>query len=303
MLRVLLSTVLLAAFIACLFYYSKVSLTDIPPAILFWWKTLVLGCLLSALLGMTGFWLMARQALFTGLSLSAAAGFGVLLAAATLDRITFAGDHSEWHIYPLALCMAVALKLFMRLCFANSFGESAATAITYLFATAGLVLLSDMVKEGHHEAGNLLFGNAVTVLEDDWHITLPLACILIVLGLKIRKKAVAFCFDPVHFKLVFQKSLRTNLMLQGFILVTLIIASKIMGVLATFSIALFSSLSAQNQARSAKSTFLISTWYGFLLFPAGFSISFFLDLPTGACIALAGFVLMINSVLVVHILR
>lgn len=288
--RSVLTTMTLFLLLILAEYFSILSWIDLSHSFPLWWKTLVLGTLLGGLLGMVGFWLLAREAVFTGLALSAGAGFGILLAALILDWFSPGGTHSEAAVYAVAIALTFLVHEMIRKIFSRQHTSAAAIAVVYLVTTAGLILTADLVPQGHHETGNLLFGNAVSVMSEDWSIGIPLASLLFIMGFVLRRPSIALIFDRTGFRLTHTRpSLYENL-LQAMILLTLILAAKILGVLATFSIALFAPLTAWRQARSARSTFFASLWYGFLIFPCGFTVSFFLDLPTGACVAGVGFI-------------
>lgn len=278
-------------------YFSALSFRDLYRSFFFWQRTLILGSLMGALMGMTGFWLLARQEVFTGLALCASAGWGILMSSALISVFLASPTHSESVVYLMAVALALGLHTFIRLLFAKRFLQDVTTAVLYIVATAGLILSADWVPQGHHETGNLLFGNSVSVLDEDWSLGLPFAVLLMGLGIGWRPVFVSLIFDAEGFRLIRFRHKTWNAFLQGFILLSLILSAKILGMLTTFSLALFAPLAAWPHFTSARASFFSSVWFGILLFPAGFALSFFADLPTGACIAAAGFILAIASLI------
>ena len=303
LLRVVLTSLVILILVAGTQHLSVLTWVDLQNSMPIWWKTLVIGTLLGGILGMAGFWLLARDGVFTGLALSASAGFGVLISAVIMDHIFTSHVHQEWAVYLTAVGLAFMLHAGLRAMFLRLHSLAALTAVVYITATAGLILVADLIPQGHHETGNLLFGNAVGVLDQDWLFGLPLAGLLLAAGAWLRKPGVALSFDEIGFRLTHRRPGAWGASLQIFILLTLILAAKILGVLATFSISLFAPLTAWRQARSARATFLLSVFYGLLLFPCGFAASFFLDLSTGASIAAAGFFMLSISTLMSLVTR
>ena len=68
----------------------------------------------------------------------------------------------------------------------------------------------------------------------------------------------------------------------------LIASAKLLGVLTTFSLVLLAPLVARTMATGYRWNLRLSFLWGLVIFPSGFLFSFFLDLPTGACMTLAG---------------
>jgi ABC-type Mn2+/Zn2+ transport system permease subunit len=272
-------------------FFSAISWNDFLNYFDFWKHTLILGGLLSFVLGGAGFWLVAKQSVYSGLSLSASSIVGLMLAAFCFDRFMIP-DSTGYLIIVIGIFLGVAIYLTGTRFFSRRTTNDAATAAIYVACTAITIILSNNVAQGHHELENLLFGNSVTVTEGDYEFGLCVSFFLILLGVGFSYKWLHLVFDPLFEYMSNKRARLQNFLLQLFIAFALIVAAKNFGMLTTFALMLFPALTAYGMGQSGIKTYLLAAIIAALVFPLGFIVSFFLDQPTGACICLVGFIVL-----------
>lgn len=281
--------VLLSLIVTITGFVAPITWADFINQITFWNYTLSLGLLFGLLLGLCGFWMFCESTLYTGLSLSSASVLGVM-STHFLGELGLHFLEGPVVGLVMSIVLGVGFYLITLKILSQKIPQGAITALIYLVSIALTILLSNYSSQGHHEMENALFGNSVTVLESEFNPALILGFSLLFTTFFLGKKWLLMVFDPLFTKITNPKKASLWDMSQlGFILITLACASKLFGVLNTFSLLLFASLSSIGFLKSGFKSYFLSGLYGIVLFPAGFLLSFFLDLPTGACITLAGF--------------
>lgn len=286
--RIFLSLAALVGMVALAEYFSELAWRDFLNSWELWRETMVLGLVSGGLLGLTGFWLISQKKIYSALALSSSTVMGFLLAIAAADALQIGGT---FFIETGAMIFALGLYLLFNRLLQKRFQNDAITAIIYLFATAGLILLSNHISHGHHEIESHLFGNSLSIPRDDFKIFAPVFGLLIFPAVIFYKSWRSLTFDPVFFQVTQgkkTKGIEQSLLL--FVFLSLMLAARNFGILVTFSLFLFAPLTAWHQSKSSLMTYVLSGLYGLLIFPAGFLISYFLDWPTGACISATGFV-------------
>jgi zinc transport system permease protein len=263
--------------------------SDFVQAWPLWNQTLIIGSLFGAVLGLAGFWLLAENAVYTGLTVSAAAVLG-------LQITDFCLALSGLTLNPLAtFTIAASLGLlFIQSATAlstHTSGRDAGNASAYLTALAGSILISDLISQGHHEMESLIFGNSVGLLPSDTLLAGIASFILLTVALQHNRHWLGLVFDSDFLSVQGMPTKSWRLSLTLMTAFSLIVGVKLFGLLTAFSIALFAPLAAVRLARSGRSGQLASFLFGALLFPTGFALSFLLDLPTGAMIAVTGFLM------------
>ncbi len=230
---------------------SPLSWSDFYNSFEFWRNTLILGVFLSFLLGTTGFWLVAQRSVYSGLALSSSSVVGLLTAAFLMDQYVHL-PHSLLLIAGMTLGILLYLGgiRFLK----HSVGGDSATAVIYVACTAATILISNNTAQGHHELENFLFGNSVTVTNDDFLLSALLSWAFILLSFYFVKKWLTLIFDPLFDFLTHSRSNFHQLLLQVTIAAALVIGAKNFGMLTTFSILLFPALIAYLMAKSGRQT-------------------------------------------------
>lgn len=263
----------------------------------FWKHTLLLGMLLSFLLGETGFWLIARQSVYSGLALSSSSIVGLLFAAVCCDIFAIK-DGTGYFTILLGMALGVAIYLFGTRFLSRRTTNDAATAVIYVACTSITIILSNNLSQGHHELENLLFGNSVMITDNDFRYGTLIAAVLGFLGIRHAANWLHLTFDPLFQHMSNAKSKFQGGLLNLFVALTLVIAAKNFGMLTTFAIMLFPALTAYGMSESGVKTHFIAGILAAFVYPAGFIVSFFLDQPTGACICLVGLSVLFSGVLI-----
>lgn len=277
----------LVALVCLARWNSELSWGDFGASWTYWRQTLMLGPLAGLVLGLTGFWMLAERNVFSALALSSATVMGTLVVMGISGWLKITNNLFN---EPLGLALGLGVFLLTNLVLKNRFQNDSLIAVIYLMSTAGIILVSDHIAHGHHEVESHLFGNSISVPQDDFKIFFPAFVILGVLACVFYRSWRNSTFDAVFCKIQNARSAQLSQITQlVFLFLTLMFAARNFGILVTFSLFLFAPLTALNQSKSTLVVLVLSGIYGLMLFPAGFLVSYFLDWPTGACISGAGF--------------
>lgn len=253
----------------------------------YWQQTLILGVFAGMALGLAGFWMVAQGSIYSALALSSMTIMGTLVVIGLAGS---ANISDSLLVEAIGMAFSLGIYLLANRFLKGRFQNDAIIAVIYLLSTAGIILISGHIAHGHHEIESHLFGNSISVPQSDFNFFVPAFVLLIILATLFYKPWRNMSFDAVFCKIRNMGSAKkSELMLFVFLFLTLMFSARNFGILVTFSLFLFAPLTALHQSKSNLTTIILSGLYGFLLFPAGFLVSYFLDWPTGACISGIGF--------------
>ena len=237
----------------------------------------VLIALCSSLLGVT---LVLKRFSFIGDGLSHVA-FGAMAAAAVL-QVT---NHL---LFILAVTMICAVLLLRRGQSAKLKGD-AALAMVSVGALAIGYLLMNRFSTGPNLSGDVcttLFGSTsiLTLTEEDVHLCMLLAVLVVALFLFFYHKIFAVTFDETFARAAGTPVEVYNLLLAVLIAVIIVLAMNLVGSLLISALVIFPALSAMRVFRTFRVVTVCSSILSVCCAFAGILISILTGMPVGATI-------------------
>jgi zinc/manganese transport system permease protein len=252
-----------------------------------------LACLiLAGIHAYLGFHVIERQVIFVDLALAQIAVLGAslaLLIGRDLDSALAYGLSLGFTIIGAAIFSMTRFKK-------EKIPQEAIIGITYAVSSAVLILILSHSAEGDEHIKQALVGNILLV---SWPEVIKITVIYTLVGMVhyiFRKQFFLISQNPSQ---AFEKGLNVKWWdFLFYVTFGCVVTSsvKIAGVLLVFSFLVVPPVCAMLFAQNLKMRLLLGWLVGFFVSTIGITLSYFLDLPTGACVvATFGAVLILFS--------
>ena len=133
----------------------------------FLWKDAIIAAILSAaVLSYLGVWVVLKKVVYVPLALSQVSSFGVVIAFLVQDLyISFINTHHlNAHTLIDPAWVSLGLTVLLALYFAkNQQHNEISVVVSYLLASAAVLILGGFIRQDLHDIKSILFGNAVLV--------------------------------------------------------------------------------------------------------------------------------------------
>ena len=272
----------------------------------FLWKDAIIAAILSAaVLSYLGVWVVLKKVVYVPLALSQVSSFGVVIAFLVQDLyISFINTHHlNAHTLIDPAWVSLGLTVLLALYFAkNQQHNEISVVVSYLLASAAVLILGGFIRQDLHDIKSILFGNAVLV-EPIQIIYIAIAgAIILFVHLYYYRCFLFVSFDPDSAGASGIYVFRIEFLLYATFALMISVATRAIGALPAFGLTVLPALFGLNLSKSMKITFLISIISGIISTILGYYISFIWELPTGACIVgFSGLLYIISSMLKKHI--
>lgn len=239
-------------------------------------RAVIVGLLVSLCAALLGVSLVLKRYSMIGDGLSHV-GFGALAIAAALN------------VAPLAVSVpVVVIAAFFLLRISQSSKIKGDAAIAMISSTAlavGVVVIS--VSTGMNtDISNYMFGSILSLSRADAAVSIALSVIVIVMFVLLYSRIFAVTFDESFSKATGINTGRYNSVIAVLTAVTVVIGMRMMGALLISSLIIFPALTAMRLCKSFKAVIVCSAIVSVVCFMLGMTLSFALELPTGASIVL-----------------
>lgn len=239
-------------------------------------RAVIVGLLVSLCAALLGVSLVLKRYSMIGDGLSHV-GFGALAIAAALN------------VAPLAVSVpVVVIAAFFLLRISQSSKIKGDAAIAMISSTAlavGVVVIS--VSTGMNtDISNYMFGSILSLSRADAAVSIALSVIVIVMFVLLYSRIFAVTFDESFSKATGINTGRYNSLIAVLTAVTVVIGMRMMGALLISSLIVFPALTAMRLCKSFKAVIVCSAIVSVVCFMLGMTLSFALELPTGASIVL-----------------
>lgn len=162
------------------------------------------------------------------------------------------------------------------------------TVIAAIWSTGmalGVIFIS--LTPGYNvELMNFLFGNILWISQTDLVILLALAVFVVLITLLLHRKFQAVCFDETEAELRGISAKRYYLILLNLVAISVVILIQVVGAILVIAMLAVPSAIASHFARKLSQMMVIAVAFGALFTAIGLIISFYLNWPPGATIAL-----------------
>lgn len=241
-------------------------------------RALYSGLMVAVILGWLGTFVIVRKLSFIGEGIAHASLIGI--AGALLLSIA-----------PLPITIISTIFIAVGIYFLEKKTNiSGDTAIAIVFTTClaiGIILLN--FYQGYQpELISYLFGNILTISSFDVNSIITFSLLIIFLLSIFYKQFLFTTLDPTGAKLAGLRTDLYDLLLYVILAVAIVLSIKIVGIVLVSALLVTPSASARLLANSFKSFIIISIIIAILVITIGLSLSYYLDLPSGAVIVLTG---------------
>lgn len=256
-----------------------------------WRDAMIVALLAAAALGYLGLWIVLKKVVYVPLALSGVSSLGVVVAALLLGLFT--GDGHG----PVGLGALLDPSFFSLVCaVAAAFYFAArpqhgdhAVVVAYLLSGAAVLLLGRFVRQDLHDVQSILFGNAVLVETSQIAYVGGAVLIMAVIHALFYRRFLFVSFDAAAAGASRIPAFRTEVLLYATFALMISAATRALGALPAFGLAVLPALTGLRLARRMHTAALIAVPLGMGCAAFGYYLSFVGELPTGACmVGLAG---------------
>jgi len=243
----------------------------------FFYTIILAGAVAGASTGFLGVYLVGMRIPFIGICISHAAMAGTILAVLFgLNPVLGA----------MALSVLTATSMAAIPPEKSRLDTNAGLAILFSLMLGLTFLGMGLVKDSRNEILGLLWGNILFVRSESVVVIVATAIVLAVFAMLFNKELKVILFSR---QIAAATGVHSGLVYGLFLALCGLIISiniKLIGGMMIFSLITNPAAAAYQLCRGHRSLVLTATVFGMLSAVVGFGISFYLDLPTGACIVL-----------------
>jgi zinc transport system permease protein len=257
-----------------------------------WRNAMAAAVVAAALCGYLGVFIILRRMAFVSAALSQVSGLGVALSF-FIGSYLGVDPHSDlvpWYISPLFLALLLSCAASMLLAMparARRAHPETLVALAYLAASAAvvLVLASPRIVQEAHEVGELLFGSAVAVREQNLVALAAAAVLVVIVHGALFKDFVFVSFDGETARSVGYPVARLDAALNLTIAVAVAMATRALGTLPVFAFLVLPAGAALLVGRRLWSASVLAVAIAIVSAVLGYYLSFVYQLPTGPTMA------------------
>lgn len=236
-------------------------------------RAIVVGILISLCAALLGTSLVLKRYSMIGDGLSHV-GYGALAIAAAFN------------LAPLQVAIPVVVVtafFLLRLSKNSSLNGDALIAIIACSAlSVGMIVVS--VFEVNIDVNSYMFGSILALQQEDVILSVVSSLIVIILYVLFYNKIFAVTFDESFSKATGIKAGMYNGLIALLTAVVTVVGMRLMGALLISGLIIFPSLSAMRICKSYRGVTVLSVIISVACFVVGLVITFYLPVPTGACI-------------------
>ena len=257
----------------------------------YWRNAVAGGLIISLVCAWLSVYVVLRRMAFIGqgISHSALGGFslGILLfggaaeAALRVDAVA------------LVFCLAIS-ALFALTSIYTKFSEDSAIGIFFVASMALGAIFLHMSKGYNKDVYSYLFGSVLAMSVQQLYIIAGLALLVVIPLVMLHKELLYFTFDETMARVSGVPTTLLHLLLLGLMSVTIIISSRIIGVLLVSAFLILPGATAQLVTQKFRNMVLASLSFGIGTTLLGLFFSNATDWPTGSTIVLTQFVVFIT---------
>jgi len=248
-------------------------------------KAFVAGSFVALLSSILGLFLVLRRLSLIGDGL-AHASFGAIALG------LFLGIYPFYISIPLVIVASlIILKLSEK---ARLYGDAAIGVVSSISIAIGIILTS-ISKGFNADLFSYLFGNILVIGDDEVLLSIILSLTVLLVIYLFYYDLFSITFNEELAKISGIKTKAINTLLVVLTAVTVVLSIRMVGIMLASAFLVLPAVTALQISKSFKSALLFSVISGVFSVIIGIIVSFIFNLPTGATIVLANFVLFILS--------
>ena len=248
-----------------------------------------------------------QQAMISGILIAVTCG--VLGIYAVLRRLSFLSDaiaHTSLMgiaaslplgINPTigAFFAAILASLGIRKVGKGNISNDASMAIIFTFGLAAGIILLFMFKPTSVDVTSFLFGSILSIDQSDFFFSMAIAAISLSIAALMHHDLVHVCLDEDMARASGVAVERVDTVFFLLVALSTISALRIAGVLLVSALTVVPASSALLFRRGFAQTTMLSVFFGVMSIVIGIFASFYLNLPTGAAIAVCSVLIFLAS--------
>lgn len=236
-------------------------------------RALLVGVLVSLCASLLGTSLVLKRYSMIGDGLSHV-GYGAMAVAAAMN------------VAPLQVAIPVVIVaafFLLRLSQNSKLKGDALIAILSSSSLAiGMIVVS--VMEVNIDLNSYMFGSILALSNEDVVLSVISSVIVIILYVLFYNKIFAVTFDESFSKATGVRANIYNMLIALLTAVVIVVGMRLMGALLISSLVIFPSLTSMRVCKSYRGVTICSVAVSVLCFFAGMVTTFYIPVPTGACI-------------------
>jgi len=251
-------------------------------------KALIAGSFIAVLCSVLGILLVLRNMSMIGDGLSHMS-FGAISLGMLLG------------VYPFFVAVPVVIAaswLIWRITDKiKAYGDSA-IGIVSAVGIAGGVILASLSGGFNVDLFSYLFGSILSISQSELFITVFLSTVILTMFLILYHDLVAVTMDEEYAKISGIPAGRINSMLFILTAVTVVMATKAVGIMLVSSLLVIPAVSSLQLSRGFKMAFALSAFFSVVSVVFGIILSLLLDLPSGASIVAMNIIILFSTVII-----
>lgn len=243
-------------------------------------RAMVAGGLVALCCALLGVSLVLKRFSMIGDGLSHV-GFGALSVAAVMN------------VAPLAIAVPVVIVaafFILKLGKDSKVQSDSAIALVSSVSIAIGVTVTSLSGGLNTDVYSYMFGSILAMSRTDVYISAALSVVVLILFFVFYHKIFAITFDSDFAKATGVKAEFYNMLIAVLTALTIVVGMRIMGTMLISSLIIFPTLSASAVVKGFRKVVIISGIVSVVCFFAGLYSSYSFNLPVGASIVLANFV-------------
>ncbi|MEL1135276.1 metal ABC transporter permease [Desulfitobacterium sp. THU1] len=204
----------------------------------------------------------------------------------------------DWNLYIAGNIYTIGLALFIGVLHEKT-KVSLDTAIGILFSTSmalGVALISSLKFYSTNLTG-YLFGSVLSIGSFDLLIIVSSTFLILLILTLFYKEFVYYAFDPEMAEVTGLPRARLHYAMLAMIAVTVVVASQTVGIILVTALLTIPAASAFQWTHSLKKLVLLAIIFGLLSAIVGLYLSYYLNIASGASIALTAALIFLISLL------
>lgn len=242
-----------------------------------------------------GIHVISRGVIFVDLALAQIA----MLGATVAFLLDFPHDGPMTYLLSLGFTLlGAAIFSMTRNVEKRKIPQEAIIGVTYAISSALIIILIDRSSHGAEHIKEMLIGNILWVAWPEVVTTFVLYLIISVIHYFYRKQFLLITMDPEGAEKRGYNLKLWDLLFYATFGLVITSSVKIAGVLLVFSFLVVPSVIGMLFANSIRNRLILGWMVGFLASISGLTLSYMMDLPTGAClVVLFGIILGFTGIL------
>lgn len=242
-------------------------------------RAIIVGVLVSLSASLLGASLVLKRYSMIGDGLSHV-GFGALAVSAAMN----------WAPLQVSVPVVVLAAFLLLRISQNSKvrGDAAIAMLSSSSIAIGMIVVS--VAGVNIDVNSYMFGSILALSESDVWLSIGCSAIVVVLFLFFYSKIFAVTFDENFARATGVRARLYNMLIALLTAFVIVVGMRLMGALLISSLIIFPSLTSMRVCRSFKGVTIFAAVVSIICFLTGITLTFFFDLPTGACIVVVNLI-------------